>query len=218
MAVVIYSYLVASALKSLWLLGAIDNSRNLTHLGREMALLPLEPAFARALLASCEYDCTRDVLDIVSILSASSKLFLEPPTDHGLSDMRDTVIEARKRFRHASGDHMTALNVFRAWDDISGTESKVVRQDWCKKNWINMRALMEASDIRTQLRASFRQLGSSGLVGKNDASTIFKNPRSLEQETEANILKCLAHGLLQNSAFLQPDGSYKQTMGQQASF
>ena len=42
---------IASALKTLFLLGALDNTKSLTPLGRQMAAFPLEPPLARALLA-----------------------------------------------------------------------------------------------------------------------------------------------------------------------
>jgi HrpA-like RNA helicase len=70
-------FIVASALKTLWLLGVIDKERQLTPAGKQMASFPLEPQHACAVVVSKDYGCTSEVLDIVSIISTSSKLFLD---------------------------------------------------------------------------------------------------------------------------------------------
>ena len=70
-----------------------------------MAAFPLEPPLARAVVASREFGCTLEVLDIVSVLSASSKLFFDS------ADEREAAADARRKFRHRAGDHLTVLNV-----------------------------------------------------------------------------------------------------------
>ena len=190
--------IVASALKTLWLLGAIDNGQQLTPAGKQMASFPLEPQHACAVVASKEYGCTSEVLDIVSIISASSKLFLD------ISDQREAVSEVRRKFLHPSGDHMTILNVLRAYREIAASEKKHARREWCRKHFLNERTLLEARDIREQL------VVTCGRVGIDSAASA--------KEDEDPVIRSMGHGLAGNSAFIQPDGSYKQTMGQSASF
>ncbi|KAF9468754.1 P-loop containing nucleoside triphosphate hydrolase protein [Collybia nuda] len=184
---------ISSALKTLWLLDAIDQNKELTPLGRQMALFPLEPVHARAVIASREQGCTSEVLDIISVLSASSKLFVD------VAEHREAASEARRMFRHASGDHLTILNVIRAYSDISTTGGKAARREWCRKHFLNEKTLSEASEIRSQLRQACGRMRIDWNVSCGDG--------------EGQLLKSLAYGLAQNSAFLQPDGSYKQTMG-----
>ena len=43
-------------------LKALDRSGKLTELGRRMANLPVEPAFARLLIESASFNCTSEVL------------------------------------------------------------------------------------------------------------------------------------------------------------
>ena len=191
---------VVSALKTLYILGALDNNKMLTSIGRQMATLPLEAHLARILLASAEHGCIYDALDIISILACSSKLFVD------LTDQREASAEARRKFRHSSGDHMTILNAFRAFEEIAAVESKVGRREWCKQHFINERTLREASDIRTQLRTTCERMQLD-----------WRNSRS-DSEDPDPLLRSLVHGLVQQSAFLRPDGSYKQTMGQTVGF
>lgn len=185
---------VVSALKTLWVLRAINDSQNITPEGRLMALFPLEPQYACAIVASEGYHCTSEVLDIVSILSASTKLFFD------VSESRDAVADVRQKFRHQSGDHMTILNAFHAYRDIAMSENKYGRKDWCRKHFLNERTFIEAKDIREQLAMTCKKAGM--------------DPMSSTKEKEDPIIRSLGHGLVANSALLQPDGSYKQTMGQ----
>ncbi|KAI0051080.1 P-loop containing nucleoside triphosphate hydrolase protein [Auriscalpium vulgare] len=184
---------VGSALRTLWLLDAIDVKRQLTAFGRSMASFPLEPQYAAILLASVDNKCVADVISILSLLSSSSPLFPDS------SAQRDDAAEARLKFRHPSGDHLTMLNVFRAYDELSASEGKGARRDWCRQNYVNERALREAGDIRTQLRGVCERTQLDWAVSCGDA--------------DGPVLKSLTRGLLQHAAFLQPDGSYKQTLG-----
>jgi len=176
-----------------------------------MAIFPVEPHFSRSILASASSSlssptttqgCTKEVLTIISILSSSSKLFLDN------SSQRETVSSARLKFKHHTGDHMTILNAVRAYDEISthhhrGTASKSERREWCKKHFINERALIEAKKIKEQLIDVCKKLKLDPEVscGENDEL----------------VLNSLGFGLVGNSAFLQQDGSYKQTMGHSVS-
>ncbi|KAJ3729237.1 P-loop containing nucleoside triphosphate hydrolase protein [Lentinula raphanica] len=183
-----------SSLIVLYLLGALNLQKEITALGRQMAAFPLEPIYARAIIASKEYSCTQEVLDIVSILSASSKLFIES------SEQREAVSEARKKFRHVCGDHLTILNVVKAYQEIAYSEAKGSRKEWCRRHFLNERALLEASDIRDQLRQTCQRLGIDHSVSCGDK--------------DDPVTFSLGHGLVMNIALLQPDGTYKQTIGQ----
>ncbi|KAG7088065.1 hypothetical protein E1B28_012097 [Marasmius oreades] len=185
-----------SALKTLYLIGALDSTGEITEIGRDMAAFPLEPVYSRAVLASKEYGCTNEVLTVISVLSASSKVFVES------SEQRDAVAEARRKFKHASGDHLTILNVVRAYNDVALSENKSGRREWCRKHFLNERALLEAIDIREQLQHTCERLGIDWKVSCG--------------EKEDPVIQSLGHGLVSNTAFLQPDGSYKQTMGHSA--
>ncbi|KAG6891586.1 hypothetical protein C0992_002624 [Termitomyces sp. T32_za158] len=182
-------------LEALDLMDMPDIESKLTLLGRRMVVFPLEPVHARSILAAEENGCTSEVLDIISVLSASSKLFID------ITEQRDVAAEARRKFRHTTGDHLTILNALRAYEEVTaGSASKAARRDWCRKHFINERTMLEAADIRNQLRKACQRLNIDWKVSCGDKDDL--------------VVRSLAFGLAQNSAFLQPDGSYKQTMSQ----
>ena len=59
------------ALKQLFLLDALDDAGRLRKLGEALAKIPLEPTFAKALLASkmVSRECSRDMTTLLSMLS-----------------------------------------------------------------------------------------------------------------------------------------------------
>ncbi|KAF8507519.1 P-loop containing nucleoside triphosphate hydrolase protein [Hysterangium stoloniferum] len=170
-------------------LGALDNKNTITNVGRQMASLPLEVPLARSLLASKEHGCTAEVLAIISLTSASSRLFIDS------SETRDEASAAHQKFYHPSGYHMSCLNVFRAYADISGQESVAVRRRWCKTNYLNERTLRDAALILEQLRENCQRLNIDWKVSCGD------DPEP--------ILRSLVRGLHQNVALLHDDGQYR---------
>jgi ATP-dependent RNA helicase DHX33 len=171
-----------------------------------MASFPLEPAHARAVIASKDLGCTAEVLDVVSVLAATAKLFVDA------TDKRMEIAAARRMLVHPAGDHLTILNTVRAYRAAGGDEEgkekekekekvgRNARKEWARAHFVNDRTLREATSIRDQLRESCRRADIDWRVSCG--------------EREEPVLMSLAHGLAQNAALIAPDGSYKQIMGQ----
>ncbi|KDN50454.1 hypothetical protein RSAG8_00952, partial [Rhizoctonia solani AG-8 WAC10335] len=187
---------IVTSLVSLFGLNALDSTGHITPLGRKLAAFPLDPPFARTLVASEELGCLMDIIDILSVLSASSKVILDPP-----GEQREVAVEARQKFVHRSGDHLTLLNILRAYLDVEQANDRGNTRSWCNSNWFGeMKALSEALAIRSQLRSTCQRMNMDSTQKPGDMSD--------------SILKSLLAGLFMNTALLQPDGSYKQIVGQ----
>lgn len=59
------------ALEDLDYLAALDDDGNLSEVGIIMSELPLEPLLAKALIASCEYECVDELLTIAAMLTGT---------------------------------------------------------------------------------------------------------------------------------------------------
>ncbi|XP_058482494.1 ATP-dependent RNA helicase DHX33 [Solea solea] len=174
---------VRSAVEHLELLGAVERKEGqvvLTAVGKKMASFPLEPRYAKTILLSPDYSCSEEVLSIVSLLSVDTVLF-NPPA------RREEVLAARKKFSSSEGDHITLLNIYRAFKKVSGNK------EWCRENFVNSRNMGLVKDVQAQLREICLKLNLK-LV-------------SCGAET-GNVRRCLAHGMFVNAAEIQPDGSY----------
>lgn len=56
------------ALEELDYLAALDNDGDLSEIGIIISEFPLDPQMAKALLASCEFDCVNEVVTIAAML------------------------------------------------------------------------------------------------------------------------------------------------------
>ena len=69
---------IMTSLYQLWILGALDNTGELTKLGRCMTDFPLDPPLSKMLLFAHEHGaCSTEFLIVVSMLSVPS-VFLRP--------------------------------------------------------------------------------------------------------------------------------------------
>ncbi|KFP34349.1 Putative ATP-dependent RNA helicase DHX33, partial [Colius striatus] len=179
-----------AAIEQLQLLGAVERKEHqfvLTPLGRKMAAFPLEPKFSKTILVSPKFHCTEEILTIVALLSVDSVLY-NPPA------RREEVQSVRKKFISSEGDHLTLLNVYRAFNKVNGNKG------WCRENFVNGRNMMLVSDVRAQLR---------------DICVKLSMPITSSRSDTSNIRRCLAHSLFMNAAELQPDGTYRALGSQQ---
>eukprot|EP00105_Crassostrea_gigas_P007408 XP_011421637.1 PREDICTED: putative pre-mRNA-splicing factor ATP-dependent RNA helicase PRP1 [Crassostrea gigas] len=126
------------ALELLNYLAALDDDGELTELGSMMAEFPLDPQLAKMVIASCDHNCSNEILSITAMLSVP-QCFVRP------TEMKKTADEAKMRFAHIDGDHLTLLNVYHAF--------KQCQEDpqWCYDNFVNYRSLKSADNVRQQL-------------------------------------------------------------------
>eukprot|EP01132_Coremiostelium_polycephalum_P010062 gene10062-12334_t len=94
---------VKKSLELLYCLDALDDSGNLTPLGKKMALFPLDPMYSKTLIKSMEFECVEEILIIISMLSVES-IFFAP------RDKQNEVDAVKKIFFSPEGDHITLLN------------------------------------------------------------------------------------------------------------
>lgn len=60
------------ALELLNYLAALNDDGDLTELGSMMAEFPLDPQLAKMVIASCEFNCSNEILSITAMLSGST--------------------------------------------------------------------------------------------------------------------------------------------------
>jgi pre-mRNA-splicing factor ATP-dependent RNA helicase DHX15/PRP43 len=172
------------ALELLNYLEAIDDNGELTQLGSLMAEFPLDPQLAKMLIASTDLQCSNEILSITAMLSVP-QCFMRP------NEAKKQADEAKARFAHIDGDHLTLLNVYHAFkqnhEDVQ----------WCFDNFINYRALKNADDVRVQLARIMDKFKLKRV------STDFNS-----RDYYVNIRKALVAGFFMQVAHLERSGHY----------
>uniref|UniRef100_A0A1I7TSS5 RNA helicase n=1 Tax=Caenorhabditis tropicalis TaxID=1561998 RepID=A0A1I7TSS5_9PELO len=127
-----------TALNTLHTLSALDGDGLLTKLGRRMAEFPLEPSLAKLLIMSVDLGCSEEVLTIVAMLNVQN-IFYRP------KEKQDHADQKKAKFHQPEGDHLTLLAVYNSW------KNHHFSQPWCFENFIQVRSMKRAQDIRKQL-------------------------------------------------------------------
>ncbi|CAA6663655.1 unnamed protein product [Spirodela intermedia] len=172
------------ALEVLNYLGALDDEGNLTKLGEIMSEFPLDPQMSKMLVVSPEFNCSNEILSISAMLSVPN-CFLRPREAQKAAD------EAKARFGHSNGDHLTLLNVYHAYKQNNEDPS------WCYENFVNQRAMKTADNIRQQL---VRIMARFNL---KLCSTDFNS-----RDYYTNIRKSMLSGYFMQVAHLERTGHY----------
>lgn len=129
---------MVTALHTLHTLSALDGDGLLTKLGRRMAEFPLEPSLAKLLIMSVDLGCSEEVLTIVAMLNVQN-IFYRP------KEKQDHADQKKAKFHQPEGDHLTLLAVYNSW------KNHHFSQPWCFENFIQVRSMKRAQDIRKQL-------------------------------------------------------------------
>ncbi|CAG9467292.1 unnamed protein product [Pedinophyceae sp. YPF-701] len=178
------------ALEQLYALGALARDGSLSRpLGERMARLPVDPMYAKALLAAAKAGCVAEALVVVSMVSGDGAVFVAP------AGRRQEADAARRKFKESSGDHLTLLGV---WEGYHAVPEKA-RGVWCADHFVSGRFMRKAVEIHKQLT---RQVEQMGLVGGGSEGGVE------EDAGRATLRRALAAGLFVHAAKRQPDGTY----------
>ncbi|KAL8112050.1 hypothetical protein AgCh_019669 [Apium graveolens] len=187
---------VIRSLETLFLLGALTDEAKLSDpVGQQMARLPLDPMDSKAILLGSQFNCLKEMLIAVSMLSVES-IFYAPP------DKLEQSRTAMRCFSSPEGDHLTLINVYCTADEFyekskasnckENAEKKL--RNWCKENFINSRSLKHARDIHSQILDNVTQMGLHVMSCGDD---------------KIQFRRCLAASFFLNAALKQPDGIYR---------
>eukprot|EP00934_Nitzschia_sp_Nitz4_P002117 Nitzschia sp. Nitz4//scaffold294_size23022//13240//16953//NITZ4_008515-RA/size23022-processed-gene-0.6-mRNA-1//-1//CDS//3329546226//2117//frame0 len=130
---------IMNSLYQLWILGALDNTGDLTTMGRRMVEFPLDPSLSKMLLFAHEkLNCSTEVLIVVSMLSVPS-VFFRP------KDREEESDAAREKFFVPESDHLTLLNVY-----LRAKQYKF-DNEWCTRHFIHSKGIRKAREVHAQL-------------------------------------------------------------------
>ncbi|KAK3519482.1 hypothetical protein QTP70_031671 [Hemibagrus guttatus] len=173
---------MVQALELLFALGGLDQYGRLTEpVGVRMAEFPLSPMFAKMLLESGNFGCSKEIITIAAMMQIQN-VFVVP------SNQKKAAAREHRKFAVAEGDHLTMLNVYEAF--VKHQKSS----QWCQEHFLNYKGLLRAMTVREQLRR---------LLNK------FKVPRTSSEGDPDVILRCIVSGFFANAARLHHSGSYR---------
>jgi ATP-dependent helicase HrpA len=169
-------------------LGAVDDEKNLTDIGRELARLPLDPRVARMLVAARTEGCLEQVRIIAAALSVQDPR--ERPMERAAA-----ADERHARFADEQSDFLAFLKLWKLQD-----ESGLRRL--CRDNFLSYPRMREWRDVYEQLRKTLDELEW------RESSVRPEKPDGYRA-----IHRALLAGLLGNIGMRDEDGSYMGARG-----
>ena len=139
---------IRAAVDSLRWLGALDDGRRLTGVGKQMVLFPTLPRLARVIVEAIHRYPTviEEAITGAAFLSTPSP-FLYPMGEE------DQARSAHQGFHHRLGDFAGFLDLLRRFERAGD------REGFCKRHFLDDRVLGEVSNIKRQLSQIVSDMG-----------------------------------------------------------
>jgi len=133
-------------------LGAVDERRELTEVGRTLSRLPVDPRIGRMLLAARELGSLREVLVIAAALSSQDPRERPP-------DAQQAADQSHKRFADEHSDFVGWLKLWNHWQAAqAGKESNRRLASQLEREFLSARKLREWADVHSQLAETTREM------------------------------------------------------------
>ncbi|PTE01773.1 ATP-dependent RNA helicase HrpA [Pandoraea apista] len=134
-------------------LGAVDDTNQLTPLGRELARLPLDPRVGRMILAARDHQSLREVLIIASALA------VQDPRDRPI-EAQDAADNAHRKFADEKSEFLSWLKIWQWFEEaIAHKKSNRLLAQACRENFLSQLRLREWRDVHSQLLTVVREQG-----------------------------------------------------------
>lgn len=204
---------ISEGMRTLHEIGAIDERRELTKIGRILGGLPVDPRVGRMIIEADQRGCLPEVLVIAAALEVQDPR-VRPPEKQQAADA------AHARFVDQRSDFMSYLRIWRFFRGLQEDLSRNRLARACQTNFMGLNRLREWVDVHRQLKAMVPELRrqQAGGGGKrrrsdgdkpgNDAS--LSNPRvtdacepdqaTVDESLYAAIHQSLLTGLLSGVA------------------
>ncbi len=177
-------------------LGAVDDERALTEVGRQLARLPLDPRIGRMILAAKEEGSLAEVLVIAAALSG------QDPRDRPM-ERAQAADEAQKRFDDEKSDFLSFLKLWKFYEEaLEHRKSHGKLRELCHRHFLSYLRLREWRDIHSQLKELVSEMGWR--VGELAADP---------SKAYAPIHRALLAGLLGNVGMKSEEGNYLGARG-----
>ncbi len=144
---------IADGYQLLQELGAVDDARELTALGRELARLPLDPRVGRMILAGRDHQCLQEMLVIAAALS------VQDPRDRP-QEAQGAADQAHKKFADDKSEFLAYLKIWKWFEEaIEHKKTNRQLQEQCREHFLSQLRLREWRDVHSQLFTLVREQG-----------------------------------------------------------
>lgn len=125
-------------------LKAVDDTRVVTSLGRQIASLPVDPRLARMLIAAGHHGCVAEMLILTAFLAS------QDPRERP-SDAQQQADQKHATYADPRSDFVTVLNLWKNFHEQSAALSGNQLRKWCRENFLSFVRMREWQELQRQL-------------------------------------------------------------------
>ncbi|KAI0793506.1 P-loop containing nucleoside triphosphate hydrolase protein [Abortiporus biennis] len=174
---------VEAAMQSLKMVGALDEGKNLTSLGRVLLQLPVDPQMGKLVLFGTFFRCLDSALTLASILTNRDP-FLSPMHARDEASFRKNSFSPED-FR---SDVLATLKAYNAWWAMQSRGEYVSANRFCMDNFLSKPTLLMIQKIKGHLLQSLYDIGVIDVsAGGVLAGTAPRHRHDLEVPSELNM-------------------------------
>ncbi|MEI2456547.1 ATP-dependent RNA helicase HrpA [Lysobacter firmicutimachus] len=203
---------IADGWQQLSELGAIDEQRKLTAVGRAMARLPVDVKLARMLVAANQHGCLREMIAIASFLG------IQDPRERP-ADQRAAADNAHALFADPRSEFVGILKLWEAYQAAHEELTQSKLRAWCDKHFLGFLRMREWRELHRQLKLVCEEtgfgMGDSGSVKARAAHPSLDREESPipHAEAYATLHRALIAGLPTQIGFRGDKGLYDGPRG-----
>lgn len=161
--------------------------QSITPIGKILSRFPVDPRYARMLIAANEFSCLNEILVIVSALSIAD------PRDRPM-DKQQAADQAHSQFKDDKSDFVAYVNLWNFYQEQRQELSQNKLRKLCKKHFLSYTRMLEWRDIHSQLIKQCRET-------KYKINTTVAGYDAIHQ--------ALLSGLLSHTGIKNEDGEYQ---------
>jgi ATP-dependent helicase HrpA len=135
---------IADGYRRLAELGAIDEERRLTEIGRTLARLPIDVALGRMLVEARSRGALRELLILAAFLS------IQDPRERP-ADARAQADAAHAQFADPKSDFLGVLRLWTAYSQAHADLTQSKLRDWCHAHFLSFLRMREWRELHRQL-------------------------------------------------------------------
>ena len=192
-------------------LGAIDEHKRLTPIGRTLAQLPIDVSLGRMLVEAQQCGALDPLLILASFLS------IQDPRERP-ADARQAADQAHAAFADPKSDYVSVLRLWRAHAQAHEDLSQSKLRDWCHARFLSYLRMREWRELHRQLLLNVDELGwnrqpaaAPAKKGNKDNNPEAQEAQALSAADYEAVHRCLLSGWPTQVGHKDERGQYRAT-------
>lgn len=145
---------VRAAMDKLFMVGALDQYKNLTSLGRVLLQLPVDAAMGKMCLYGAFFRCLDPTLTLAAILTSRDPFMAPMQLKREADAVKDSWCPPEFR-----SDALTILRAFNRWWDMQSRGDYVSANRFCSDNFLSKVTLLQIQQVKEHLFSSLEKAG-----------------------------------------------------------